>query len=198
MPPKSRCLLLAILAATLVVVASCSDAEPAADPQSTVTSTSTVQPSATQTPSQAPGSIDVVAVDYRFDGIPETARVGTRLTFFNDSAVEFHELVLLRLDPSEDRTVDELAQLPFEDIDAASFGTVTSIGFAMPNSEQYSQIRGEPVLDEEGRYLIFCAINVGTDPEAARDAAGKGPARPIEGIPRHYEVGMMTEITVSG
>jgi hypothetical protein len=140
----------------------------------------------------------VLANDYFYEGIPESAPVGTRLSLFNASTVEFHELIILKLNPTEQRTTDELSQLSLDELNRFAVGTVQSVVFAMPESEQYSFAAGSPVLAEEGRYLIFCAINVGSDPIDVRNETGQGPTKPIEGVPRHYQVGMMTEIAATG
>jgi len=138
-----------------------------------------------------------VADDYRFDGVPATAEPGTRLSLYNNSSAEFHEMVIFKLNPDEQRTTEELSKLPLDEINTFSVGRLQSIVFAMPESDQYTYGAGPPVLPEEGRYLIFCAINVGSDPVEARNDAARGPAAAIDGIPRHYQVGMMTEIVVS-
>jgi len=145
-----------------------------------------------------------VAKDYFFEGIPGTVPVGTRLSLFNSSATEFHEMVIFKLDPGEQRTIEELSKLSNEEIvgirdaGAVGVGEVLSVVFAMPESEQYSYVREPPVLAEEGRYMIFCGIHVGSDPIEARNATAQGAVDDIDGVPRHYEVGMMTEVVASG
>jgi hypothetical protein len=151
-------------------------------------------------------TIEVVADDYFYEGIPETVPVGTRLSLFNSSAREFHEMVVFKLDPAEQRTTEELSKLPNaeligrHDLGAVGVGEVLSVVFAMPESEQYTYVRDAPILAEEGRYIIFCGIPVGMDPIEARNATGQGSIDDvdIDGAPRHYQVGMMTEIVASG
>jgi hypothetical protein len=145
-----------------------------------------------------PPLIEVVASDYVFEGLPDTAPVGTRLSLFNSSGAEFHEMVVYKLDPAEQRTIEELSALSLEELTAFGVGTIRSVVFAMPESDQYTYADGPPVLAEEGRYLIFCSINVGSDPIEARNATGRGPTETIEGVPRHYQVGMMTDIVATG
>ena len=153
-----------------------------------------------------PLTIEVVAGDYFYEEVPETVPVGTRLSLFNSSDREFHEMVVFKLDPAEQRTVEELIQVPNaeligpRDMGVFGVGSVLSVVFAMPESEQYTYVRDAPVLAEEGRYIIFCGIPVGMDPIEARSATGQGSIddSDIDGVPRHYQVGMMTEIVASG
>ena len=117
---------------------------------------------------------------------------------FNNSSAEFHEMVIFKLNDGEQRSVEELSKLAFDELYSFDVGVLQSVVFAMPESEQYTSVEGPPVLAEEGRYLIFCAINVGTDPIDARNATARGPVEPIDGVPRHYEVGMVAEVTATG
>lgn len=142
--------------------------------------------------------MEVQAFDYRYEGLPPMAPVGTTLSLFNNSSAEFHELVIIRLDSSEQRTVEELGQLSLEELTAFGVSQLQSVVFAMPESEQYTFVEGPPILAQEGRYVIFCAINVGTDPVDARNAVVRGPMEGIEGVPRHYQVGMIAEIIATG
>ena len=164
-------------------------------PSTSTSSTTTAAPTTT-VPKLTPVAVD--AADYRFEGIPDTAPVGTRFSLFNTSQAEFHEMIVYRLDPSEQRTIEELSQLPLDELTAFGVGRIQSVVFAMPESEQYTYAEGPPMLAEEGRYLIFCAINVGTDPIEARVLVADPPMAAIDGVPRHYQVGMMTEIIATG
>jgi len=207
-----------VLVAVLVLAAGCSDTQPADEVQaetntavadsttSTAVADSTTSTAVIESTTPKPVTIEVVAGDYFFEGIPETVPVGTRLSLFNSSAREFHEMVVFKLDPAEQRTIEELSKLANvelvgrRDSGAVGVGEVLSVVFAMPESEQYTYVRDAPVLAEAGRYIIFCGIPVGMDPIEARNATGRGSIddADIDGVPRHYEVGMMTEIVVSG
>lgn len=214
MPTTVRSRLTAIAAVMLLVLGACSDAQPADEteaetstttpaptattqaPAPSSTSTTTVPETTTTTPK--PPAIEVVASDYFFEGIPENAPVGTRLSLFNNSSAEFHEMVIFKVHDAEQRSVEELSKLSFDQLYSFDVGVLQSVVFAMPESEQYTNVEGPPVLAEEGRYLIFCAINVGTDPIEARNATARGPVHSIEGVPRHYEVGMVAEVIATG
>jgi hypothetical protein len=152
----------------------------------------------TTTTAPQPPPVEVQAFDYRYEDVPESVPVGTRLSLFNNSSAEFHEMVIFKLHDAEQRSAEELSKLPFDQLYSFDVGVLQSVVFAMPESEQYTSVEGPPVLAEEGRYLIFCAINVGTDPIDARNATARGPVESIEGVPRHYEVGMMAEVVATG
>jgi hypothetical protein len=203
-----------LVVVVVLVAAACSDdtqptdevqAETSTTTQaSTTSSTSTPTSTVAVTTTPKPPTIEVVADDYFFEGVPETVPVGTRLSLFNNSAREFHEMVVFQLDPAEQRTIEELSKLSNDeligpgDLGVFGVGKVLSVVFAMPESEQFTYVLAPPVLAEEGRYIIFCGIHVGLDPIEARNATAQGATDDIDGLPRHYEVGMMTEITATG
>lgn len=85
--------------ALLLMVSACGNAEPAAS-----TTTTTAPPS----------EIAVTAIDFEFVGLPERVSSGVQLTLSNDSSVELHELVAIRLPDDENRPVAELAENPDE------------------------------------------------------------------------------------
>lgn len=74
------------------------------EPPTTTTSTL-----ATTTTTEPPPPIEVVASDFAFD-MPETIPVGTRLSLFNSSATEFHEMVVIYL-RSDDRTLESIVEM---------------------------------------------------------------------------------------
>jgi uncharacterized protein YcfL len=193
-----------IISALLLVVAGCSATERAGQAQSetnapiTTSSTSTTTVPDTTTMEPQPPAIAVVANDYFHEGIPETATVGTRLSLYNASSAEFHDMYILRLDPSELRTVEELSKLPVEELFASATGRIQSVAFAMPDAEQHYHGMGPQVFSEQGRYVIFCDAKVGADPEQASVDALSPPTNANDGVPRHYQVGEMTEVMVSG
>ena len=169
---------------------------------STTTTTTTAAPTTTTiaAPTTTIPEITVVATDYRYEGLPETVPVGTRVSLVNESSAEFHEMAIVKLNDSETRPVEELSQLPFEELHyrGIEIGSIRSVVFAMPESPQYTFVLGPPAFGGPGRYIVFCSILVGADPERARTAVERGPMHSVEGVPRHYEVGMMTEVIVEG
>lgn len=156
-------------------------------------------PSDTQAPAttEAENVIEVTAVDFGFEGLPETIPAGTTLTLVNESTVELHELAAVPLPEDEGRSVEELMANP-EDL-AAYFPSVETVVIAPPE-EGGVVVEGTGRLEEPGRYAIICAIPTGADPaeymEAAAEAEGGPPE--VEGGPPHFAHGMFAEVTVEG
>lgn len=209
-----------MLVVVLVLVVACAETQPADEALSETSTTTLAPPSTTQAPPPSsttsvtsaettttkPATIEVVAGDYFYEGVPETVPVNTRLSLFNSSVREFHEMVVFKLDPAEQRTIEELSELTgIELVGPSGFGApgvgkLVSVVFAMPESPQYTYLHDVPVLAEEGRYIIFCNIPTGMDPIEAQNRTSQGPIKDADadGMPRHYEVGMMTEVVASG
>lgn len=146
------------------------------------------------------GRIEISGVDYGFSGVPDTAAVGSELTFVNDSEAEVHELVAVRIADDEDRPLEELLELPDEETD----GVVEFLGVlvALP-AEAGANPEGEGdsiVLSQPGRYAIVCFIPHGADPAVVEEAmAGgtEGPPDMGDGTP-HAFLGMTAEFEVEG
>ena len=140
--------------------------------------------------------IVVTAVDYGFEGLPEKVRAGTTLALQNDSMVEVHELVAIRLPDDETRPVDELVQLPPEQL-ASFFPGVATVVIAPPGESGFA-VEGTGVLSEPGRYAVICVIPTGADPAAYLEAAAEAEGGPPEvaGGPPHIARGMYGEVTV--
>ena len=138
----------------------------------------------------------VTAVDYGFEGLPEKIRAGTTLALENESSVEVHELVAIRLPDEEERSIDELVQLPPEEL-AAFFPGVATVIIAPPGESGFA-VEGTGILSEPGRYAVICAIPTGADPDeymTAAAAAEGGPPQ-VAGGPPHLAMGMYGEVTV--
>ena len=143
-----------------------------------------------------PTTVEVTAVDYGFEGLPETVAAGSTFTLVNDSSVELHELVAIRLPDDEKRSADDLVKLPPEEL-AGFFPLVETVIIAPPEAEGFA-VEGVGTLTEPGRYLIICAIPTGANPDeymAAAAAAEGGPPQ-VAGGPPHLAMGMYGEITV--
>ncbi len=165
-----------LLAAMSLLASACSENEPALP--------STDEP------------IVVTAVDYGFDGLPERVAVGTTLALENESMVEIHELVAIRLPDDEKRPVAELVQLPPEEF--ASFLPLMETVVIAPPGEAGFAVEGTGTLTEPGRYAVICAIPTGANPDeylAAAAAAEGGPPQ-VAGGPPHLAMGMYAEVMV--
>jgi uncharacterized cupredoxin-like copper-binding protein len=160
------------------------------------TSATTTAPSATAAPAPAPSEVVVTAIDYGYEGLPTTVPVGTTIVLENSSGGEVHEFVAIRLPDDETRSVEELVQLPPDEL-AAFFPLVETVVIAPPGETGFA-VEGTGTLTEPGRYAIICAIPTGADPAeylaAAAEAEGGPPE--VDGGPPHFVVGMWAEVVV--
>ncbi len=208
------------LVAVMLVAGACGDsgAEPAgvagesatADVTTTLAPTTSVAPatsaapttiaptSTTTTTDAPPEPIEVRAVDYGFEGLPASVPVGTMLTLVNESEMELHELVAIRLPDDESRSVDELVQLPPDEL--ASFFPMVETVIIAPPGESGFPIEGIGMLKKPGRYLVICAIPIGADPDEYMAAAAQSQGGPpdVAGGPPHLAAGMYGEVIVEG
>jgi hypothetical protein len=145
------------------------------------------------------GPVEVTLVDYGFEGLPETVPAGTQFTIVNESKVEVHEFVAFRLDDDDDRSADEIAKLPMDELMALFSGEPATVLLAAPNGGEQIDAVGDGTLSEPGRYVVFCVIPTGADPEEYLNAAGgsDGPPQVAGGAP-HFVNGMYGEVTVEG
>jgi plastocyanin len=141
------------------------------------------------------GTIDVTALDYAYAGLPPTIKAGSTISLTNNSAMEVHEFVAIRLPDSESRSVADLVQNP-DDL-VAYFPAVSSVIIAAPNEDGIT-VEGSATLSEPGRYAIVCAIPTGADPGEylAAAAASEGGPPDVAGGPPHFMAGMYAEVEV--
>lgn len=209
MPPirsAGRTAITALLATSLLL-AGCGDDE---DDDATATDTTEEASDTTDAPDTTAASpaddvgdggveggvLKVHLVDYAFEGVPESVPAGTRLTIVNDSEAELHELVAIRIPDDEQRSVEELATLPEEELDAIfGSGPPATVLLAPPGGEQVDAL-GDGTLAEPGRYAIVCFIPTGVDPEAYLNAPESDGPPDVPGGPPHITHGMFAELTV--
>jgi len=201
------------LAITGALLVACSDDEADADATeeptaaAEATGTGTAEATATATEAAATATateaaaetVEVTAVDYGYEGLPESVKAGTKLSLSNSSEAELHELVAVRLPEGETRSVEELLALPEEELMALFQGPPTAVIIAAPGSSESIYAVGDGVLTEAGRYLVACFIPVGADPEAYMAAAATSGNEPpeVEGGAPHFTEGMWAELTVT-
>lgn len=144
----------------------------------------------------------VEAFDYGFRNLPTDVAVGTILELVNTSTTEFHNMIVVRLDPSDDRTVDELADLPFESwyiddmcVPVAETECVAAQGLhARPGQRNYD---GRIRLNTPGRYLVLGLIPEGADPQAVeRTLEAHSPPPFVAGGLLGYQNGMIAILNV--
>ena len=145
-----------------------------------------------------PEIVEVTATDFSYVGLPAEVATGTTFTLRNDSATELHELVAFRIPDDDERTVEELVQLPPDEL-GAFFANVATVIIAPPNEAGFA-VEGTGTLTEPGRYGIICAIPTGADPAEYLEAAAASEGGPPEvaGGPPHFVNGMLAELTVTG
>lgn len=123
--------------------------------------------------------VDVTAVDYAFEGVPETLPAGIVTFAFSNEGDELHEMLMVRYkDPST--TIDDLMKL--SDKEAQKAIDFLGASFGPPG---YSDVESKELTP--GKYALVCFVAVGsTSEKAARKADG----------PPHVARGMSAEFTV--
>lgn len=146
------------------------------------------------------GGHTIGLVDYAFAEVPAQVEAGSTLTIDNRSQQELHELVAVRLPDEEERTAEELVQLPPEEL-APLFAGVTLVQLQAPGRDEVVTPVGDGTLAEPGRYLLVCMIPTGADPQeylAAAAETEEGPPQGVAGGPPHLVNGMWAELEVTG
>lgn len=199
---RHRLLPLAALLAALALTA-CGGGGGETTDTDTGTTTGTEPATGTETdaPQAAGETVQITGVNYAFEGVPEEISAGTELTFTNGSDNEFHEVVVMRINDDETRSIEELLQLPEEE--AGQVTQFVGVLVAFPGEEGVNpeDPQGEAVipLEQSGRYALLCFIPTGADPEAFRAAIEGGATEPpqVDGGPPHFTQGMAAELVVS-
>jgi hypothetical protein len=202
-PALRRTITVSLLAAGLALLPACGDDEDdgASDTTTTeeATSSTTEAPDPEEPATDEPGVLEVELVDYAFEGLPESVPAGTRLTVTNSSEAELHELIAIRIPDEETRPVEELVELPDEELGAIfGEGPPDTVLLAAPGGEQVDAV-GDGTLSEPGRYVLACFIPTGVDPDAYLNAppSEEGPPQvPGADGPPHIAHGMWAELVV--
>jgi hypothetical protein len=176
-------------------LAACGDSD---DEGAAPTTTEAGQPTTTGTAGGE--TVEITAVDYAFQGVPDSVEAGTTFTLTNDSEAELHELVAFRLPDDETRSAEELFSDPanLESL-GGDEGPPDAVLVAAPGSDMPGPVVGDGSFTEPGRYLMACFIPTGVDPEAYLNAPENPDGPPqVEGAdgPPHFTQGMYAEFTV--
>jgi hypothetical protein len=177
---------------------------PATDPPVTdppVTDPPVTEPPATEPPATDPPgdvAIEVVAVDYAFEGLPDTVEAGTVLSLTNQAPTELHELVAIRLPDDEERPVSELVTLPIEELGAILAVEPAAVLLALPDGGPMIPAVDDGTLSDAGRYAVICMIPQGADVDEFLEAAAASQGGPpqVDGGPPHIVFGMFAELRV--
>jgi uncharacterized cupredoxin-like copper-binding protein len=186
---------------TLGVVACSDDDDDGPTGISTPAATATAAAGATNTPTGSTGAddedtVEITAVDYEYRDLPDTVDVGTTFTMVNDSDEEAHEVVAIRLPDTETRSVEELLELPEEELGELAMIEPSFVLVAGPG-DTAEAVLGTGTLTQPGRYLFACFIPVGADPDEFLGAATGAEGPPdVAGGPPHFTEGMFAEVTV--
>jgi hypothetical protein len=164
---------------------------PAASPKTTT-------PASGPATTKAAATVPVVAVDYAFQGLPDSIAASSALTLTNRATSELHELVALRIPDSERRPVAELVRLPEQEIEAIFGAAPPATVILAPPGQAGQAVVGDGRITQAGRYAIVCFIPTGADPQEYMRAAQANPQGPpqVEGGPPHVAQGMFEELTV--
>lgn len=137
--------------------------------------------------------LKIKAVDFGFEGVPPRIKAGTALELVNESKVEAHELVAVRLPDGERRSSAELAKLPQDELMMFFSGPPALVLMAPPGGGKQVIAEGDGTLTRPGRYLLLCTVPTGADPEAFLHSTAPGE---VHGGPPHFLVGMHGEVIV--
>jgi hypothetical protein len=129
--------------------------------------------------------IEVVGVEYRFEGVPSTMDAGTELRLRNDGQ-EVHEIVLVRRNQGVTESWQDLLALPEQDV--MQLVTIEGVVMANPGDTTEETV----VASEPGDYLLICFIPTGMRELPPTD----DPNATFPPGPPHFTLGMMQEITV--
>ncbi len=146
-----------------------------------------------------PVAVEVRAVDFAFEGLPDRVPAGSTFTLVNDAPTELHELVAVRLPDDEQRTADELVGLPPEELGPTLFASEPELVVLTPPGGDPIVAVGDGTLTERGRYLILCVIPTGVAPDeylAAAAETEEGPPQIDNAGPPHIAHGMYAELVV--
>ena len=201
---RRRVALVATCLVAAVSLSACGDDDDTATDAPDGTTATTEAPATTVATTEAPATtaggddaagetIVVTAVDYSFEGLPETVPAGTKISLVNEGN-EPHEFVAMRIPDEETRPVEELVQLPEEELGAV-FGAsepAAVILAATGQTDMPGPVVGDGTLTEPGRYAIVCFLPVGSD-----DSILESEGPPPDGdAPPHAMQGMIAELTV--
>ena len=200
---RPRTLLVAALT-TGLLFAACGDDDDTTEAAAEDTTTTVAEASddeagadeATEEEEAAGDVLEVEAVDYAFEGLPDSVPAGTKLSLVNTSEVEAHELVAFRIPDGENRSVEELLALPEEELMSMMSGPPATVLMAPPAGAEQIAAVGDGTLSEPGRYALVCFIPTGADPAALMEESGPDGPPQVDGGPPHIVHGMHAELVV--
>ncbi len=122
----------------------------------------------------------VIAEDYEFFAAEALALGGMQQVTLVNNGTELHELAIVKVDPSETRTLEELIASEEQP------DTVTPVGFGVACPD--TRVKFNVDLSEPGRYVAICNIPVGTTPESDPEAEPSGPPHASQGMAHEFTI----------
>ena len=136
--------------------------------------------------------IEVTALDYAFEGLPEVIAAGSTLSLTTDGGGEPHEIAVFARPDGEERPIEELLALSEEEAGQV-LGAPAVVIIALPGTtDTPGVVTGDATFAEPGDYLFVCTFPQGTTVEDVENS--QGPL-PIDNTP-HFALGMAGEFTV--
>lgn len=184
------------LALALALLSGCSEDEPTPGDDAESAPAPTAEEVSATDEVTTPEAIEVEMIDFGYLDLPASVPAGTQLSVINSSEAELHELVAFRLPDEEERSIQELLELPPEEL-MPTLGAPATVLLAAPDGPQIAAV-GDGTLTEPGRYAIVCFIPTGVEPDVYLEAAAasdEGPPQ-VDGGPPHFAQGMYRELIV--
>jgi hypothetical protein len=122
----------------------------------------------------------VIAEDYEYFAAEALELGGKQTVTLINKGTELHELAIVKVDPSETRTLDELIASEEQP------DTVTPVGFGVACPE--TSVKFNVDLTAPGRYIAICNIPVGTTPDSDPEAEPSGPPHSSKGMAHEFTI----------
>ncbi|MEX2553631.1 MAG: hypothetical protein WD627_11605 [Actinomycetota bacterium] len=134
--------------------------------------------------------VDVVASEYKFDGVPATMPAGVTSFEFDNNGTEQHEMVIFRKKDGDTMSFDQILAIE-DEAEVETHVDFVGATFGEPNDPEdlYAISDVKP-----GDYVMVCFVPVGSTPEAVE--AAEAANEEIEGPP-HFQQGMKAEFKVT-
>jgi uncharacterized cupredoxin-like copper-binding protein len=121
-------------------------------------------------------SFDVAAVEYAFEGLPETVPAGNVGLTLTNEGEELHEMILVRFKDPE-ANIEELIELPQKEAEKQ----IENVGFSFANPGESD---AQTFQLDAGTYGVVCFVSTGTTP----DKEGDGPPHAFQGMAAQFTV----------
>jgi hypothetical protein len=122
--------------------------------------------------------VDITAMEYQYDGVPQSVRTGTFAIRFSNLGAELHEILLLKI--ADDQSLQQVRRGGGDAVKEKGLKSIS--GMHAPPGESTV---GFFEVAKPGRYVMACLIRQGT---SSREQRGKGDP--------HVELGMFAEFSV--